>query len=105
MFGSCADAPGGAKEEFQEVMVSIGTEYWYNQFFAARVGYFNEAKNKGNRKYFTAGVGFRKNAFGFDIAYLVPVNKRESPLAETVRFTLLFQFDKIRAEEEESVTD
>jgi hypothetical protein len=105
MFGSFSDAPGGAEEEFQEITTSIGIEYWYNQFFAGRIGYFNEAKNKGNRKYFTAGVGFRKNVFGFDIAYLVPVNKRESPLAETVRFTILFQFDKIRAQEEESVTD
>ncbi|HPH46684.1 MAG TPA: hypothetical protein PKU83_06740, partial [Chryseolinea sp.] len=73
--------------------------------FAARLGYFNESKYKGNRKYFTVGLGFRKKAFGFDVAYLVPTNKRESPLAETIRFTLLLQFDKIRAEEEESVTD
>ncbi len=105
MFGSFADAPGGAKEEFQEIITSLGIEYWYNQVFAGRLGYFNEAKNKGNRKYFTAGVGFRKNAFGIDVAYLVPTNKRESPLAETIRFSIFLQFDKIRAEEEESVTD
>jgi len=105
MFGSFSDAPGGAKEEFQEITTSVGIEYWYNQLFAGRIGYFNESINKGNRKYFTAGIGFRKNVFGFDIAYLVPTNKRESPLAETVRFTILFQFDKIRAQEEESVTD
>ncbi|HPM30331.1 MAG TPA: type IX secretion system outer membrane channel protein PorV [Chryseolinea sp.] len=105
MFGSFSDAPGGAKEEFQEITTSIGLEYWYNDIFAARLGYFNESKYKGNRKYFTVGLGFRKKAFGFDVAYLVPTNKRESPLAETIRFTLLLQFDKIRAEEEESVTD
>ena len=105
MLGSFADAPGGAKEEFQEIMTSLGIEYWYNQIFAGRLGYFNEAKNKGNRKYFTVGLGFRKNTFGIDVAYLVPTNKRESPLAETIRFTILFQFDKIRADEEESVTD
>ncbi len=105
MFGSFGDAPGGAKEEFKEIMTSVGIEYWYNETFAGRLGYFNEAKTKGNRKYFTVGVGFRKKAFGFDVAYLVPTNKRESPLAETIRFTLLLQFDKIRAEAEESVTD
>lgn len=105
MFGSFADAPGGAKEEFQEVMTSIGLEYWYNDTFSGRVGYFNESKYKGNRKYFTVGLGFRKKAFGFDVAYLVPTNKRESPLAETIRFTILLQFDKIRTEEEQSVTD
>ncbi len=105
MFGSFGDAPGGAKEEFQEIMTSVGIEYWYDNMFAGRLGYFNESKYKGNRKYFTVGLGFRKKAFGFDVAYLVPVNKRESPLAETIRFTLLLQFDKIRAEAEESVTD
>ncbi len=105
MFGSFGDAPGGAKEEFQEIMTSIGLEYWYNDTFAGRLGYFNESKNKGNRKYFTVGLGFRKRAFGLDVAYLVPTNKRDSPLAETIRFTILLQFDKIRAEEEQSVTD
>lgn len=105
MFGSFTDAPGGAKEEFQEIITSLGIEYWYNQVFAGRLGYFNEAKNKGNRKYFTVGVGFRKKAFGIDVAYLVPTNKRESPLAETIRFTLLFHLNKVGAQENESVTD
>ncbi len=105
MFGSFSDAPNGFKEEIQEIMTSIGIEYWYNNTFAGRVGYFNEAQNKGNRKYMTVGLGFRKKQFGIDVAYLVPVNKRESPLAETLRFTLLFQIQQTDTEKKESVTD
>lgn len=91
MFGSFSDAPGGAKEEFKEVMISGGVEYWYNKVFAARLGYFNEAKSKGNRKYITFGVGFQKDNFSFDGAYIVPSNQREHPLAETWRITVLLQ--------------
>src|SRR5688572_15790119 len=104
MFSSFTDAPNGAKEEFQEVMTSIGIEYWYNKTFAARLGYFNEAKNKGNRKYMTIGLGFHKNKFGIDVAYLVPTAKREHPLAETLRFTLHFNIQD-NSPVEESVTD
>ena len=104
MFGSFSDAPQGAEEEFKEVMISSGIEYWYDNTFAARIGYFNEAKTKGNRKYMTVGVGFRKNNFGLDVAYLVPTNKREHPLAETLRFTLLLHI-KDNPDREESVTD
>jgi len=104
MFTSFSDAPNGAKEEFQEIMTSIGVEYWYNKSFAARVGYFNEAANKGNRKYLTLGLGFTKNRFGIDVAYLVPTAKREHPLAETLRFTLHFNI-KENTVAEESVTD
>lgn len=105
MFGSFSDAPDGFREEMQEIMTSAGIEYWYNNMFAARVGYFNEAKNKGNRKYMTVGLGFRRKQFGLDVAYLVPVNKRESPLAETLRFTLLFQIAPRANERTESVTE
>lgn len=91
MFGSFGDAPNGFKEEMHEVITSVGVEYWYNALFAARLGYFNEAKTKGNRKYMTLGLGFRRKQLGIDVAYLVPVNKRDSPLAETLRFTLLFE--------------
>lgn len=105
MFGSFSDAPDGAREEFREIMTSLGIEYWYDNTFAARLGYFNEARTKGNRKYLTAGVGFRKNNFGIDVAYVVPTNRREHPLAETVRFTLLFQINQTQVEREESVTD
>ncbi len=105
MFGSFSDAPGGAKEEFQEFMTSVGIEYWYRDLFAGRLGYFNENVNKGNRKYLTMGVGFRKNNFGIDVAYVVPTNQREHPLAETLRFTVLMQIRNKSQQEEESVTD
>jgi hypothetical protein len=105
MFGSFSDAPGGFKEELEELTTSAGIEYWYRGIFAGRVGYFNENVNKGNRKYMTLGVGFRKNNFGIDVAYVVPTNQREHPLAETLRFTLLMHINSTTAEEEESVTD
>jgi Type IX secretion system protein PorV len=90
VFGSFGDATGGFKEEVHEIMTSAGVEYWYNNVFAGRLGYFYEAKDKGNRKYLTAGVGLRYNKFGFDVAYMVPTNKRENALAETLRLTLHF---------------
>jgi hypothetical protein len=105
MFGSFADAPDGGSEELREVMTSAGVEYWYDNTFAIRLGYFNEAKTKGNRKYMTAGVGFRKNQFGIDVAYLVPTNKRDHPLAETLRFTLLFQINETARDRDETVTE
>ncbi len=104
MFSSFSDAPGGASEEFSEVMTSVGVEYLYKEFFAARLGYFLEAKDKGNRKYLTAGIGFKFNNFGIDLAYLVPTNQREHPLAETIRFTLHYTWDRSTADEG-SVTD
>lgn len=91
MFGSFTDAPGGGSEEFREIMTSVGIEYWYREIFAARLGYFLEAEDKGNRKYMTAGLGFRRNNFGIDVAYIVPTNQREHPLAETLRFTIMLQ--------------
>ncbi len=103
MFGSFSDAPDGFSEEMQEIMISVGAEYWYNELFAARLGYFYEAANKGNRQYFTMGVGFRYNVFGFDFAYLVPP-KQEHPLAETLRFTLHFNFSE-DSNFNDSVTD
>jgi hypothetical protein len=104
IISSFTDASGGFKEEIHEFMLSVGTEYWYNHTFAGRLGYFNEAKDKGNRKYLTGGVGFRSDKFGIDVAYLVPVNKRENALAETIRFTLLLNIDS-KLKENESVTD
>ncbi|MCF6360349.1 MAG: type IX secretion system outer membrane channel protein PorV [Cyclobacteriaceae bacterium] len=92
MFGSFTDAPDGFSEEMAEIMISVGAEYWYNDLFAARAGYFYENQNKGNRQFFTIGVGFRYNVFGFDFAYLVPP-QQEHPLAETLRFTLHFNFE------------
>ena len=97
IFGSFGDAPDGFSEEMQEVTLSAGAEYWYNKTFAARAGYFYEAKEKGNRKYLTVGLGFRYQVFGIDFAYLVP-QQQEHPLAETLRFTLLFNFDQADAD-------
>jgi hypothetical protein len=105
MFGSFTDAPGGASEEIREIMSSLGIEYWYNETFAGRLGYFLESKDKGNRKYMTAGLGFRRNNFGIDAAYIVPTNQREHPLAETLRFTILLQIPQGEIAKEESVTD
>jgi hypothetical protein len=105
MFGSFSDAPGGFSEEIDEFTTSVGVEYWYNAVFAARLGYFNEAQTKGNRKYLTLGVGFRKNDIGIDVAYLAPTNGRENALAETIRFTLLYQIPEIASDPQESVTD
>lgn len=98
MFGSFTDAPDGASEEFKEVMISSGVEYWYKELFAVRGGYFWEHYDKGDRKFFTMGVGLRYNVFGIDFAYLVP-QRREHPLAETLRFSLHFNFNEKKAEE------
>lgn len=95
IFQSFFDAPGGFKEEMQEITQSIGVEYWYNQQFAIRAGYFNEAENKGNKKYFTVGAGFRLSVFSLDFSYLVPVTQN-NPLARTLRFSLGFEFDSLR---------
>lgn len=103
MFSSFSDAPDGFSEEIKEVVINAGVEYWYNNTFGGRVGYFSEAKLKGNRKYMAIGLGFKKNKFGLDIAYIVPTNKREHPLAETIRFSLMLQWpSKFK---EDSLTD
>lgn len=90
IFSSFGDAP--LKEELQELMYSVGMEYWYNQQFAVRAGYFNENKNKGNRKYFTAGIGVKYDIFGLNFSYLVPSGSgiQRNPLSNTLRFTLTF---------------
>jgi hypothetical protein len=91
IFGSFADAPGGFSEELKEVGIAVGTEYWYNQQFALRAGYFYEAPEKGDRRYFTLGAGLKYNIFNIDFAYLL-ANPQKSPLANTLRFSLLFNF-------------
>ena len=90
VFGSFTDAPGGFKEEMQEFTLGIGGEYWYNNQFAVRAGYFAENKYKGNRKFFTIGVGIRYQVMGFDFSYLL--SNRENPLADTFRLSLVFNF-------------
>ncbi|NJN27140.1 MAG: type IX secretion system outer membrane channel protein PorV [Cyclobacteriaceae bacterium] len=98
VFGSFSDAPDGFGEELREVMISTGVEYWYKDIFAVRGGYFWEDANKGDRKFFTMGVGLRYNVFGVDFAYLVPTT-REHPLAETLRFTIHFNFETRKIQE------
>jgi hypothetical protein len=91
-FSSFGDAPGGFSEELKEFQVSLGGEYWYNNQFALRAGYFFESAEKGNRKYFTAGLGLKYNVFGFNFAYLLPSGSGVSrnPLSNTLRFSVLF---------------
>jgi len=97
MLGSFGDAPGGFSEELREIQISAGAEYWYQQQFAVRAGYFYENKLKGDRKYFTVGVGVRYNVFGLNFAYLIPSGSgiNRNPLSNTFRFSLLFEFDKL----------
>lgn len=97
IFQSFYDAPGGFKEELQEFTQSFGIEYWYNQQFALRAGYHNEAMDKGNRKFFTAGAGFRLSLINLDFSYLIALTQN-SPLAGTVRFSLGFEFDSLRSQ-------
>ena len=97
IFGSFGDAPDGFSEELQEMMWALGLEYWYQDLFAARAGYFTEHNNKGGRKYFTIGVGVRYQKFGLDVAYLIP-QSQNNPLAETLRFTFIFTFDEKKSE-------
>jgi hypothetical protein len=78
-----------------EISESIGIEYWYNQQFALRTGYYNQADCKGNMKYFTAGAGFRLSVFSLDFSYLIPITQN-NPLARTLRFSLGFEFDSLR---------
>lgn len=92
MIHSFYDAPGGFREEMAEINFSLGMEYWYAQQFALRGGFFYENVNKGNRKYFTMGAGFRYNILGIDFSYLIPL-ETNNPLANTLRFSLVINFD------------
>lgn len=98
MFGSFSDAPGGFKEELREFQFSLGAEYWYQKQFAVRAGYFYENKYKGDRQYFTAGLGVKYNIFNLNFAYLVPSGSgiNRNPLSNTFRFSLLFEFDELQ---------
>lgn len=116
IFGSFNDAPGlvtgfdasgnaeiekGSvfREELSEITYSAGVEYWYDKQFAVRIGYFHEHKNKGNRRYLTAGLGLKMNVFALDISYLVG-NAQQNPLANTARFSLKFNFEAVGNKEE-----
>ncbi len=95
-FKSFGDAPGGLSEELNEFQISAGAEYVYNNQFALRAGYFYEAPTKGDRKYFTLGVGLNYNMFGLNFSYLIPSGNgvNRNPLSNTLRFSLIFNLDK-----------
>ena len=95
IFKSFGDAPGGFKEELEEVNYGLGAEYVYNDKFALRAGYHHESQSKGNRKYFTVGGGFKMNVFSLDAAYVVATAK-SNPLDQTLRFTLSFDMDGLK---------
>ncbi len=92
VLSSFGDAPGGGSEELKELMYSLGVEYWYDKQFAVRAGYYSENVTKGNRKYFTVGLGLKYNVFGLNFSYLVPTTNQRNPLDNTLRFSLLFDF-------------
>ena len=95
MFKSFSDAPGGFKEELDEVQWSLGAEYVYHDQFSLRAGYHHQAESKGNLKYFTVGGGFRMNVFSLDVGYVISTAK-SNPLDQTLRFTLAFDMDGIK---------
>lgn len=97
MFQSFYDAPDGFSEELKEFTWALGAEYWYNKQFAVRAGYHHESADKGNRQFVTFGAGLRYNVFGLDFSYLVSLTNK-SPLDNTLRFTLLFDFDAFKSQ-------
>ena len=95
IFKSFHDAPGGFKEELQEIQWSVGAEYVYHDQFSLRAGYHHQSENKGNLKYFTVGGGFRMSVFSLDVGYVIATSK-SNPLDQTLRFTLAFDMDGIK---------
>ena len=95
IFKSFGDAPGGFKEELQEIQWSVGAEYTYHDQFTLRAGYHHQSENKGNLKYFTVGGGFRMSVFSLDVGYVIATAK-SNPLDQTLRFTLAFDMDGIK---------
>ena len=92
IFSSFGDAPLGFSEELRELMYSVGAEYWYDEQFAVRAGYYAEHQTKGARRFFTVGLGIKYNVFGLNFSYLVPTTNQRNPLDNTLRFSLLFDF-------------
>lgn len=95
IFKSFSDAPNGFKEELEEIQWSVGAEYTYHDQFSLRAGYHHESENKGNRKYFTVGAGFKMSVFSLDAGYVIATAK-SNPLDQTLRFTLSFDMDGIK---------
>lgn len=98
IFGSWGDAPGGLSEELKEYILQVGVEYWYNKQFAVRTGYFYETDAKGGRNFLTAGLGIKYNAFALNFSYLVPISATRNPLDNTMRVSLVFNFNKEKSE-------
>ncbi|MBR4453533.1 MAG: type IX secretion system outer membrane channel protein PorV [Bacteroidales bacterium] len=94
VFTSWFDAPTGFVEEMNEFILNLGIEYSYNDLLFIRTGYFNETEKKGRRKYMTFGVGIKYSIFAIDAAYILPVNQRNHPLQNTLRFSISFDFNK-----------
>ena len=94
-FKSFGDAPNGSSEELKEFQLGLGAEYTYDNKFILRTGYFGENQTKGNRKYFTLGIGIKYNVFGINFSYLVPSGQgvNRNPLSNTLRFGLIFDLD------------
>ena len=105
VLGSFADAPGGFGEEISELGISFGAEYWYDQQFAVRAGYYYEHPDKGDRQYLTAGIGVKYNVFGINLSYLVPTNNRRNPLDNTLRFSLMFDFEGYKLQNAEGLEE
>ena len=101
IFQSFSDAPGGFSEELREYNISAGLEYWYNKQFAVRTGYFHEHATKGNRKYITVGAGLKLSVFSIDFSYLISTTQ-QNPLANTVRFSLMFDFEAFKSQNKDS---
>lgn len=95
IFTSWSDAPEGFQEELREFTYSVGLEYWYDQQFAVRAGYFSEHVQKGNRKFLTVGLGLKYNIFGLNFSYLIPTTNQRNPLDNTLRFSLIFDFGEV----------
>ncbi|MEM6318726.1 MAG: type IX secretion system outer membrane channel protein PorV [Bacteroidota bacterium] len=100
MFSSFGDAPEGFSEEIREIMVSLGAELWIENIAAIRAGYFTEHETKGNRKYFTAGLGLKYRFVSLNGSYLVPTTNKRNPLDNTIRVSLLFDFGKSAMEKD-----
>ncbi|WP_138434887.1 type IX secretion system outer membrane channel protein PorV [Winogradskyella algicola] len=92
IFQSFGDAPGGFSEELREFTWALGAEYTYQENFAFRAGYFNEAEDKGARKFFALGAGFKYTTINIDLSYLFSASRVQSPLENTLRFSLTFNF-------------
>ena len=102
IFSSFKDAPGGFSGELKQLDISAGLEYWYQNQFAVRAGYFYEDPSNGDRQYITCGVGVKYNVFQLNVAYLVPSGSgiTRNPLSNTLRFSLIFEVDKIEGTKE-----